>query len=87
MRMKDEVYCRDQIQRGYDLCRQYKRRPNVELDDFYQSIIGDSPEKYEGELAAYDLSGILPKWPALNLLAASEADAAVVLSLRLGNAP
>lgn len=32
MRMKDKVCCRDQVQRGCDLCQQYRRQPNIELD-------------------------------------------------------
>jgi hypothetical protein len=67
MRMKDEVCCRDQVYRGCDLCRQYKRRPNVELDNFYQLFINNVPldrckahvmlktaVRYEGELVTHD---------------------------------
>jgi hypothetical protein len=49
MRMKDEVCCRDQMHRGCDLCRQYRRLPNVELDDFYGSIIKNVSLEYQCE--------------------------------------
>jgi hypothetical protein len=104
MRMKDEVCCRDQVQRGCDLCQQYRRQPNIELDDFCKFVIKNMPLEHRCEayvmletvlrygrgVFAYSftktLKGTSP-YLTLNLLAASEMDAAVFLSLRRGNAP